>query len=412
MPVDWGVACADAAGRSLALQLDILYGSSGVTVSLLFDTLRLSQPRVQIAAFCVSAIASGYMLWRWRRINEGHKASVWRLYGYFAAIICFGSCAGAIAWVANNQLLAMYFTRTTSAVKNSDYYTKYAIEKRWSAAFYIMYSLEFISLCAAKLMVLNRLFAFAIPEVDSKLRSRCSRFAVVVLGVVTFGNFVGLCANIAAAAYQLRASDNLLDAAAAFSKSDLSAVNEFSAQSQANGDRSQVANSVQQFAEMAVLLLIVVAFFLSGGLCALRIRLTTRRFNNIAASNLAAMPEGAVHIQRQIFGTTAFIFVTFTLRAIFSTMYAVSAASANSQPECPSCSSECNNTSALVLTWLNFTPEFQLFVMLISSPLASVVALWGMTSDRFLAASRVQGAGAANEISAEVLNPPLLVVKK
>ena len=31
--------------------------------------------------------------------------------------------------------------------------------------------------------------------------------------------------------------------------------------------------------------------------------------------------------------------------------------------------------------WLVFTPEFQLSVVLISSPLSLIVALWGMTSE-------------------------------
>ena len=36
------------------------------------------------------------------------------------------------------------------------------------------------------------------------------------------------------------------------------------------------------------------------------------------------------------------------------------------------------------LFWLQFTPEFQLSVVLISSPLALIVALWGMTDKRTL----------------------------
>jgi hypothetical protein len=35
-------------------------------------------------------------------------------------------------------------------------------------------------------------------------------------------------------------------------------------------------------------------------------------------------------------------------------------------------------------TWLLYTPEFQLIVVLISSPLAMIVAMWGMTSDSML----------------------------
>ena len=34
--------------------------------------------------------------------------------------------------------------------------------------------------------------------------------------------------------------------------------------------------------------------------------------------------------------------------------------------------------------WLLYTPEFQLTVVLISSPLALLIALWGMTDKRTL----------------------------
>ena len=36
----------------------------------------------------------------------------------------------------------------------------------------------------------------------------------------------------------------------------------------------------------------------------------------------------------------------------------------------------------LVARWMFFTPEFQLTIVLISSPLALIVALWGMTDKR------------------------------
>ena len=38
----------------------------------------------------------------------------------------------------------------------------------------------------------------------------------------------------------------------------------------------------------------------------------------------------------------------------------------------------------VILFWLEYTPEFQLTVVLISSPLALLVALWGMTDKRTL----------------------------
>ncbi len=42
------------------------------------------------------------------------------------------------------------------------------------------------------------------------------------------------------------------------------------------------------------------------------------------------------------------------------------------------------NVYELMRLWLLYTPEFQVMVVLISSPLALIVALWGMTSERTL----------------------------
>ncbi len=84
-------------------------------------------------------------------------------------------------------------------------------------------------------------------------------------------------------------------------------------------------------------------------------------------------------------GTAAFVFVTFLLRAVFSTMNAVSDALQNYDADCPTvCGIPCNNVWSLIGNWLGFTPEFQLTVVLISSPLALLFALWGMTDKRTL----------------------------
>ena len=84
-------------------------------------------------------------------------------------------------------------------------------------------------------------------------------------------------------------------------------------------------------------------------------------------------------------GTAAFVFVTFLLRAVFSTMNALSSALQNVGANCPTyCGIPCNNVWSLIAFWLVFTPEFQLTVVLISSPHALCFALWGMTDKRTL----------------------------
>ena len=90
---------------------------------------------------------------------------------------------------------------------------------------------------------------------------------------------------------------------------------------------------------------------------------------------------------RQIVGTAAFVFVTFLLRAVFSTINALANQLQDTAnlARCPNpCDVSCFNDYEFMRLWLLNTPEFQLMVMLISSPLALLVALWGMTSERTL----------------------------
>jgi hypothetical protein len=48
------------------------------------------------------------------------------------------------------------------------------------------------------------------------------------------------------------------------------------------------------------------------------------------------------------------------------------------------CDASCYNMYTFMKAWLFYTPEFQLTVELISSPLTLLVALWGMTSKHTL----------------------------
>ena len=83
-------------------------------------------------------------------------------------------------------------------------------------------------------------------------------------------------------------------------------------------------------------------------------------------------------------GTTGFIFVTFLLRSVFSTMLAVALQLQDFGKECPGvttrCDASCYNVYMNFSAWMYYTPEFQLMIVLISSPVAQLVALWGMTT--------------------------------
>ena len=82
--------------------------------------------------------------------------------------------------------------------------------------------------------------------------------------------------------------------------------------------------------------------------------------------------------------TTVVVFVAFVLRSVQSTMLAVSRQLQDGATRCPGvtsiCDPSCNNVYAHITQWVARTPEFQVTVVLVASPLALLVALWGVTS--------------------------------
>ncbi len=94
--------------------------------------------------------------------------------------------------------------------------------------------------------------------------------------------------------------------------------------------------------------------------------------------------------------TTAVVFVAFVVRSVQSTMFALARQLQDTARRCPGvtspCDPSCNNVFTHIQRWAGNTPEFQVTVVLVSSPLTLLVALWGMTSEQTLQAmkSKVQ----------------------
>jgi hypothetical protein len=192
---------------------------------------------------------------------------------------------------------------------------------------------------------------------------------------VVVGNVVGLGGNVAAAVYFEQSAGSYSAASAAYAANSTADGLNFGDRGSQQNHLAHSTLAVQLFCEVAVLLLIVVAFAVTGAAC-------RRRFTSAQLDDTA---DGR-QLWRQIVGTAGFVFVTFVLRAVYSTMHAV-ADGFQHYDICASgnpCDASCHNLYALMQTWLNFTPEIQLSVELISSPLTLLVALWGMTSKHTL----------------------------
>jgi hypothetical protein len=134
-----------------------------------------------------------------------------------------------------------------------------------------------------------------------------------------------------------------------------------------------------------VLLLIVAAFVAVGVVCARRMVLYTRQVAYNADLDAAvAVQDGGKRQRLQHLGTTAVVFVVFIVRSTQSNMIAVSRQLQDSARSCPGvtvvCDASCFNVFTHITQWAVYTPEFQVTIVLVSSPLTLLVALWGMTS--------------------------------
>jgi len=275
------------------------------------------------------------------------------------------------------RALVASFTGQTPGLPPAQLQSLNAQGQYWVAAFYVTYAIEFLCLSVAKLLVLHRMADFAVPKSDG-LSRRLAVGGRVVMAAVVVGNVVGLCGNVAAAVLTKQVGDLANAAAAAFAANSTEATKAILVQVVQKATVADDAGSVQLFCEVAVLLIIILAFAVVGIASARRVSSALRHVND---------QHGAAgrQLRQKIVGTAAVVFVTFLLRAVFSTMNALSNALQNEGADCPTtCGIPCNNVWSLIGAWLEYTPEFQLIVVLISSPLAMIVALWGMTEKRML----------------------------
>ena len=148
-------------------------------------------------------------------MEEEDRGRVWRLYGWFTALMACGSCFGAVAWAAHMMSLVNGFKGNTIRGDTAQRASLFAVVYSWRAVFLVTYAVEFLCMCAAKLMVLDRMMVFAAPPGAGmpKLWAAAGR---VVMAAVVLGNAVGLAANAAAAVYYQKAAEATSTASAAY----------------------------------------------------------------------------------------------------------------------------------------------------------------------------------------------------
>ncbi len=324
---------------------------------------------------------------------------MWRLYGWFTALMLCGSCFGAVswaAWIVNRAYLfrGNYLRSTGNDEVLPEAYSFIALTYSWIAAFRVTYATEFLLLSAAQLMVLDRMSDFVTLQADSA-RKWWVVGGRVVMAAVVLCNAAGLAANIAAAVYSQKAADAYGAASVLYGSNNTR--NEAKEYLSSGTSTVQLAGSilsVQSICEVTVLLLIVLVFALVGVVCIRRLSsaltiLDTAGPGMAARHNIRqrfvnkALALGR-RLRQEVIVTTSFVFVAFLLRASASTLLVLAFQLKDGPKSCPGvssiCDASCYNPYTHIANWNSNTPEFMPIIELVSSPLTLLLALWCMTS--------------------------------
>jgi hypothetical protein len=177
---------------------------------------------LQISCFVICAAAHGTAFARWRKWSAEEKLRGWRLYGWFTALSCIGSVAGALAYAARiGHLYGIYATRVVEpADRNPAPQQLNEMSRdmmRGAAAYHALFPLELAFVTTAQVFVLHRLHRFSTIRSQHKLAWRkCSR---LFSGALITCNLIGFFSNVAAAAYFSQTADFFGDAAKEYARS-------------------------------------------------------------------------------------------------------------------------------------------------------------------------------------------------
>lgn len=378
------------------------------------------------------------MFLKWWNLNPEHRLRVWKLYGWFTALMSVGSVILAISMTAWTGFLVNFYpsdpspdriTSQTHAekvagnlflarVSTLDLYLHvkppqlslsiHSIPQayRWLVAYVIFSPLSLGCLLMAKLLVIHRFANFLDPRMQHTPR-RLVLIGRAVMGFIAAGCTIGFCCNVAAAVFFTRSSALYEDVASSppelYNKTSLMAI----AQVTTGLD---IAAVFLAFESIALLLIVVVLVFVgtlgarsvNAALKAVEsnrslplpsLKSNTTGFDESADRQLQRAVDISRRLKRQILGTVVVVLVSFVMRATTSVMFSTANAFQSSSDVCENyvgrCS-QCYNDFSHMLIWFVYTPSFQLTVMLISQPVALIVSLWGMTSGHTLEILRLQ----------------------
>ena len=240
----WSVSCHAAHERPINALQSTVRGVSGML----------------IAAFCCACVANATCFLLWKRLGRSVKREIWHLFGWFSALAASGCFIGTFAFAANMMQLSEGYEGNTQNPR--DFYPQYEAVFRWKAVYVALFPLGFMCISIAKLLVLERLYNFVLPKLDSAIALRLKRFGFATIICVVVLNTIAVAANIAQAVYLSRASSLMQQAAAT---PDDAAARSLSRDAMVLfHEKAQSLATLQKMCEATLLLVIIVAFVVVG----------------------------------------------------------------------------------------------------------------------------------------------------
>jgi hypothetical protein len=323
------------------------------------------------------------MFYFWRRIGEEDRLQVWRLYGRFCVLMLCGSCFGVVTWTIWTQGEVAHFSSVSSnssSISGLVEASRYnAQNQRYTSVYIVTHGIEFFFLSIAQLMVLDRMLDFAFPP--GHVLNKGARLGKwIVLAAVVTGNAVALCSTVPSSLRHTQAAEIFDAASVARSKSDAETL---ILEARVKNQSADAIVSIQFICEVVLVFIILLAFAVVGAACASRVAA------HIAdAGQSVSVAARQLHVQ--IVGTSVLVFLAFLFRSVHHTMFAVAAMQQESGKPCSTPNSptfycsDCFNTYTHMWELFLNLPELLMAVYLVSSPLALLVSLWGMTSHKMM----------------------------
>jgi hypothetical protein len=351
-------------------------------------------------------------MWFLRWATDRVKNRMWAQLGWFSGLVCVGSVAGAVAWGASMQANSFRYEVSVPGISERQRHAALASSARWLTVFFVVYPVEFLCFIVAKLMLMNRLASNAARNLQTHAQEqeqgdgRSDRvsvgalvrvYRVIAAAVVTCSVGIMVAYDVAGA-FSSQLADTSDQAAASCDEQgrQTATCSSFILQLLDIASKQANAVSVKSVLETVALLLITAAYLV---LVPLSVALF-RRAERVGAHALVAVAarthagdgriEAAAAIvdetitaaaqqRRRLVIACVVVLVTFPARAVYELMFAYAAFNDPANPTCHGACAPCQSNRFLMLAWFAYTPEFQPFVVALSSPLPLFVSLWIIT---------------------------------